>query len=167
MSSSFPLSTPIPFRLRIVTATKSLKLSEAPTPPMFPAPPTAASQIVLRLIRQIEIRARCDRGRWKERVTSLGGMGDSSSLARVNENFQMRTEEPVWIPRSEKTDRGRWRRRVCIESSMTFSCPPSFEIDQVKNKVSSILLTAHIYIYPTLCSMGSILGFHSPDSETT
>jgi len=148
--SSFPLSTPIPFRLVIVTTTKSLKLSEAPTPftsykePLFPAPPTAASQIVLRLIRQIEIRAQCDRGRWKERVSSLGGMGDPSSLARLNENFQMRTEEPLWIPRSEKTskkDRGRWRRRVDIESSMTFSCPPSFEIDQVKNKVSSIRST--------------------------
>src|SRR3984957_2963471 len=137
--SSFPISTPIPFHLLIVTETKPLRLSEAPSPfiaqPLFPEPPNA-SQIDLCLIRHVEIRARHEKLFVKERVTSLGGMGDASVLTALGDNFRIWPEDPEWMPQP-RADRGAWRRRVYFESFMTFSCPPSFNSDTLSSQVSA------------------------------
>jgi hypothetical protein len=141
------MSTPIPFRLLVVTETKPLKLSDAPSPfptnkePLFPAPPASASQIDLHLTRYVDIRARGYHRSYKDRVRSLGGMGDSSTSARLGENLHMRTEEPEWVPQpgeKDEKDRGVWRRKVHIESSMTLSCPPSFSGTTLSNQVCTI-----------------------------
>src|ERR1700722_19257 len=145
--SSFPISTPIPFHLLVVTETKSLRLSQAPSPfttdkePLFPAPPTSASRIDLHLTHHVDIHANPYRLFTKDRISSLGGMGDSSNLARLGEDLHMRTEEPEWVPQTgekDEKDRGVWRRKVHFESSMTFSCPPSFSGDTLSNQVSTI-----------------------------
>jgi len=144
---SFPMSTPIPFRLLVVTETKSLRLSEAPSPfdvdkeHLFPAPPTSASQIDLHLTHHVGIRAHGDHQSSKDRVASLGGMGNSSASVRLDENLHMRTEEPEWVPQAGEKgekDRGVWRRKVHFESSMTFSCPPSFSEETLSNQVCTI-----------------------------
>ena len=145
--SSFPMSTPIPFRLLVVTETKSLRLSEAPSPfdadkePLFPAPPTSASHIDLHLTHHVDVRAKGYHQSSKDRVASLGGMGNSSASVRLDENLHMRTEEPEWVPQAGEKgekDRGVWRRKVHFESSMTFSCPPSFSGATLSNQVCTI-----------------------------
>src|ERR1700722_4869834 len=160
--SSFPMSTPIPFHLLVVTKTKSLRLSEAPSPfttnrkSLFPAPPTSASQIDLHLTCHVDIRAQGSRRYSKNRVASLGGMGNNRPLsARLGENLHMRTAEPEWVPQAgekdeDEKDRGVWRRKVHFESSMMFWCPPSFSGNTLSNQVCTIHLRVLWQQKPTI-----------------
>ncbi|KAJ7772019.1 hypothetical protein DFH07DRAFT_803422 [Mycena maculata] len=123
---SFPIATPIPFTLHIMTETKSVHRSERPEDkhgkPLFPAPPTRSSELTRDLHRQTEVRVRSrtrhvnDTFRLKQGIPSSG---DGQS-AVVN--------EPEWVPQEDK-DRGIWRRTVQLNSTLVFPFAPTFKTE--------------------------------------
>ncbi|KAJ6631461.1 hypothetical protein B0H10DRAFT_2207118 [Mycena sp. CBHHK59/15] len=127
---AFPVATPIPFTLHVVTQTKPLPRSDRPEDkhgmPLFPAPPAMSSNVKLQLRRDTELRVR-GRVRRVEDVFDLrGSLGDVTRVAAV----RMVVDEPTWAPQDTK-DRGIWTRAVHFESALALPYAPTYSTETV------------------------------------
>ncbi|KAJ7099456.1 hypothetical protein B0H15DRAFT_547524 [Mycena belliarum] len=132
---AFPVATPIPFSLHITTETKPVKRSdrpeEKPGKPLFPAPPTASSQLKLGLRRETTVRVR-QRTRELEDTFDLQAIRDirdttekRPASASASVSVPAMVDEPEWVPQDSK-DRGVWKRAVHFNSTLTFPYAPTF-----------------------------------------
>ncbi|KAJ7130334.1 hypothetical protein C8R44DRAFT_613468 [Mycena epipterygia] len=123
--SSFPIATPIPFNLEVETETKLVHRSESPEEKgkqMFPAPPARSSEVKQVIKRTAEIRVQ---GR-TSRVQDTFDLSDSERVSRARTGVQAVVDEPEWIPKEGKEDRGIWKRKVHFNSTLTFPFAPTF-----------------------------------------
>ncbi|KAF7360512.1 Arrestin-N domain-containing protein [Mycena venus] len=143
---SFPIATPIPYDLSIVTETKTLDRSDHPEDkhgkPLFPAPPTQASELSQVLRRKIEYTVR-QRILHEEKRKDTFDLQQSQNLANNTESSVVRrtqpadtqpieptgqvhvvVDEPEWVPKDKK-DRGIWRRSVHFTSTIAFPFAPT------------------------------------------
>jgi hypothetical protein len=132
-----PTNTPIPFQLRVTTRTKPLNREDQPTPraddtkPLFPAPPTAHTGMVMKLDRLISTKADGFSSRFTPNSNprkGLGGLG-VDGVPHLRDTVRVVVDEPVWIPSDpeskKETGVGVWSRTVTFESTFTLSCPPT------------------------------------------
>jgi hypothetical protein len=131
---SYPICTPIPFRLRVTTRTKPVERSDAPVEkgkPLFPAPPRDAAGVELRLDSVAYVEAR-RRGSSIETtvLAALGGLGSAAPRA-AREAVSVTVDEPVWIPvegaSGKSSGKGTWNRNVTFSSSFVLACPPTVQ----------------------------------------
>ncbi|KAF7344476.1 Arrestin-N domain-containing protein [Mycena sanguinolenta] len=123
---SFPIATPIPYSLHIVTETKTIDRTERPEDkhgkPLFPIPPAHSGQLLLNLHRTTQVRVRT-------RTRHIEDTFDLQTVRRLSEppkrrNVEAVVDEPVWVPKDTK-DRGFWRRSVHFNSTLDFPYAPS------------------------------------------
>jgi hypothetical protein len=143
---SYPVGVPIPVSLVVTTRTRPmLKLYGSPDS-LFPAPPVGATGVRLRLNRIVRIRAQTAGAVVEDHVHILGGFGPSTISATTHPVQSTRSvvitrEDPVWLPEDvekivEKNGKGRWQRRTRFESSITFSCTPTMDLDIIVSSVN-------------------------------
>jgi hypothetical protein len=128
---SYPICTPIPYRLRVTTRTKPVnhneKLVDRGTP-LFPAPPRNTAGLDFRLDYIAQVKAR--RHGCSVETTSLASLGGLGSAARraAREAVSMVVDEPLWTPAKGKSGgKGTWTRSVTFSSSFVLTCPPTVE----------------------------------------
>ncbi|KAL6306459.1 hypothetical protein BKA93DRAFT_729648 [Sparassis latifolia] len=124
----FPLFTPIPFSIRIVSISKPMKRENTPEDkPIFPTPPQYPEEIQFELRRSVYVRAHAFDSRLGERAPFASGLTvDSSSL----ESTRL---ENVWIPSDDK-EKGTWKQEVTFSSKFVLRCPPTFQTRILKNE---------------------------------
>ncbi|KAJ7640807.1 hypothetical protein DFH06DRAFT_1000455 [Mycena polygramma] len=138
---SFPVATPVPYSLHVVTETRTMTHSDRPEDkhgkPLFPAPPTQASRLTMRLWRKATIRA----GKETEYVEDsfhLQGtshFGDAKPVTRPHVQYPVVVDQPVWIPNDEKDEkngRGSWRRAVHFSFTLAFPFAPTFSTEIIE-----------------------------------
>ncbi|KAJ7125248.1 hypothetical protein C8R44DRAFT_135090 [Mycena epipterygia] len=130
---SFPITTPIPFNLEVETQTKLVHRSDRPEEKgkqLFPAPPLRSSEVKQVLRRTTEIRAR-RLTRRAEDTFDLQGIRSFGDIERVSRARAMQAvaEEPEWIPKEGKEDRGIWKRKVHFNFTLTFPFAPTFSTE--------------------------------------
>ncbi|KAJ7359077.1 hypothetical protein DFH08DRAFT_1074650 [Mycena albidolilacea] len=141
----FPISTPIPYTLHVVTETKTLDRSDRPEDkhgkPLFPVPPTQPSDLFRRNI-EYTVQGR-GLGLHREKKKDIFNLHRSQALANTTEMKKVRraqtaptqpmepagevhtiTDEPEWIPKDDK-ERGIWRRSVRFTSTLAFPFAPT------------------------------------------
>ncbi|KAJ7125252.1 hypothetical protein C8R44DRAFT_782710 [Mycena epipterygia] len=130
---SFPIATPIPFNLEVETLTKLVHRSDRPEEKgkqLFPAPPALSSEVKQILKRTAEIRVRSKTCYAEDtfdlqhirRLDAIGGFSHARAVQAV-------AEEPEWIPKEGKEDRGIWKRKVHFKSTLTFPFAPTFSTE--------------------------------------
>ncbi|KAJ7820625.1 hypothetical protein B0H13DRAFT_2377749 [Mycena leptocephala] len=126
---SYPIGTPIPFRLQILTETKLVHRSDRPDKngkPLFPAPPTQPSQLkqVLRRVTEIIVRDKTRRQTDTFDLPLTRGLDDVEiQKAKLLCEVQPIVDEPQWIPLDK--DRGIWKRSVTFTPTLLFPFSPS------------------------------------------
>ncbi|KAI0345944.1 hypothetical protein BDW22DRAFT_1389932 [Trametopsis cervina] len=123
----FPILTPIPFTLSVVTMSKKMKQEDAPAnAPVFPAPPSTPQDIDFRIERQVRISAfQHSEVSTEHFVSYVGGMGPEVTDSEA----EFESMDKVWIPSrddDEKEGKGQWKQEVLIRSVLRLSCPPTF-----------------------------------------
>ncbi|KAJ7719131.1 hypothetical protein B0H16DRAFT_1795955 [Mycena metata] len=133
---SYPICTPIPFRLRISTETKLVLRSDCTEKhgkPLFPAPPGASSQLKGTLRRVTEITVR-EHTRHKtdafDLPQTLGLDNDQRKGVKSLWDVQAVVDEPQWIPKDK--DRGIWKRSVLLTPTLLFAIPPSHSTEALE-----------------------------------
>ncbi|PSR70565.1 hypothetical protein PHLCEN_2v13604 [Hermanssonia centrifuga] len=132
----FPILTPIPFTITVVTMTRPMKRSEDTVQkdePIFPAPPRTVQGIEFKLQRNIHIKAMLDEiGSKGVFVAHLGGFDvKARSSDTPTTPVEVEVMDNVWIPAAlgnEKDQRGSWKQEVNFRSSFTLKCPPAFSM---------------------------------------
>ncbi|KAJ7640815.1 hypothetical protein DFH06DRAFT_1215302 [Mycena polygramma] len=135
---SFPVATPVPYTLHVVTETKRMTQAECPEnrhgKPLFPAPPTKASRLTLRLLRKTTIRAEKETGHAEDSFHLQGTPvpGDAKPAAPPH-HVELTVDDPVWIPKDEddKKARGIWRRAVHFNSTLAFPFAPTSNTETI------------------------------------
>ncbi|KAJ7125247.1 hypothetical protein C8R44DRAFT_135092 [Mycena epipterygia] len=130
---SFPITTPIPFNLEVETQTKLVHRSDRPEEKgkqLFPAPPLRSSEVKQVLRRTTEIRAR-GLTRHAEDTFDLQHIRRLDAIERVSRARAVLAvaEEPEWIPKEGKEDRGIWKRKVHFNFTLTFPFAPTFSTE--------------------------------------
>ncbi|KAJ3557999.1 hypothetical protein NM688_g1171 [Phlebia brevispora] len=123
----YPIFTPIPFILEIVTLSKPMKREDVFQGAVFPAPPhSPRTGVELKLVRDVSIKAQHQDGTsFGSLVAYLGGFAhDESAGAEV----QTEIPESIWIPdqAAQKKHLGTFKQAVTFKSSFTFHCAPTF-----------------------------------------
>jgi hypothetical protein len=141
----FPISTPVPYTLHVVTETKTLDRSDRPEDkhgkPLFPVPPTQPSDLFRRNI-EYTVQGR-GLGLHREKKKDIFNLHRSQALANTTEMKKVRraqtaptqpmepagevhtiTDEPEWVPKDDK-ERGIWRRSVRFTSTLAFPFAPT------------------------------------------
>ncbi|KAF7333460.1 Arrestin-N domain-containing protein [Mycena venus] len=133
---SYPINTPIPFRLQISTETKLVHRSDRPEKhgkPLFPAPPTYLSQVKGTLRRVTEIIVR-DKTRHQTNTFDLpltqGLENAEMERVRLLWDTQAVVDEPRWIPRDK--DHGIWKRSALFTPTLIFAIPPSHSTEALE-----------------------------------
>ncbi|TCD61739.1 hypothetical protein EIP91_007988 [Steccherinum ochraceum] len=130
---SYPLFTPIPYILRIVTVTKPQKYKaedQSSSEPMFPAPPTNPSEIDWRVNRHVYIRTGIHSEGREDHYQDLGGMGKGSTGQGVN----VHVNERRWMP-TESDDHdhaGSWLQETTMQGVFVVTFPPGFETEHMR-----------------------------------
>ncbi|KAJ6588694.1 hypothetical protein B0H19DRAFT_1248312 [Mycena capillaripes] len=144
---SFPIATPIPYSLHVVTETKTLDRSDRPEDrdgqPLFPAPPSQSTMLKQELRRSATV---CVRNRMREvndtfDLQGVRSLTDAEPVAHPR--VQVLIDEPVWIPKDEKDEkggRGFWRRAVHFNSTLVFPFAPTFNTETLDWMVIAPLL---------------------------
>ncbi|KAJ7223745.1 hypothetical protein B0H12DRAFT_1150561 [Mycena haematopus] len=145
---SFPILTPIPYTLRIVTETKTLDRSERPEKhgkPLFPVPPTQTSQVLRRKIEYTVLDGSLHEEKRKDTfdLQKSQNLVDNTASSRVRRAQTAHTQpmesspqvdavvdEPEWIPKGEK-DRGIWRRSAHFTSTLAFPFAPTINTETI------------------------------------
>ncbi len=127
----FPIFTPIPFALEIVTVTKPMAQEDTPLEqPIFPAPPTSPRDLELNLVRHVTLRENSWTSYDDDPVNGIGGFSPAPPDDQTlwYEQVQVDAPEKVWLPDlgDEKENRGSWKQQVNFKSSFTLTCPPTF-----------------------------------------
>ncbi|KAF8146937.1 hypothetical protein K438DRAFT_1868299 [Mycena galopus ATCC 62051] len=172
---SFPISTPIPYTLHIVTETKTLDRSNRPEKhgkQLFPWPPTLSSELSQVLRRKIEYTVQ-DGSLHEEKRKDHFDLQKSQDLANNTASSKVRRtqaahtqqvepagevhaviDEPEWIPKDEK-GRGIWRRSVHFMSTLAFPFAPTSDTETL-----DWAYTLHFTVpFP---GMGNDLGLELP-----
>jgi len=119
--NEFPLFTPIPFVIEVVTFSKSMKHGEiSAAKPIWPAPPTTPQEVRFELRRNVHVRTRHLNWQGSQKVTSLGGFNGSAGTVEVS------TQDPEWVPSDTDGSRGKWKQSTSFSSTFTLTCPPTF-----------------------------------------
>ncbi|KAF7344463.1 Arrestin-N domain-containing protein [Mycena sanguinolenta] len=149
---SFPISTPIPYTLHVVTETKTLDRSDRPEKhgkPLFPLPPTQTPELSQVLRRKIEYVVHEKLITHKEKRKDTFDLQKSQSLVDNTASSRVRraqttqtqpmesaqevdavVDEPEWIPKDEK-GRGIWRRSVHFTSTLAFPFAPTASTETI------------------------------------
>ncbi|KAJ7037946.1 hypothetical protein C8F04DRAFT_385901 [Mycena alexandri] len=126
--SFFPIATPIPYSLYIVTETKTLDRSESKNS-LFPTPPTQSSKLTQVLRRTTDYRVRdCDtlfNDNIYETFDLQKAQGLADDTVECTPAVEAVVDEPEWVPRDKK-DRGIWRRSARFTSTITLPFAPTF-----------------------------------------
>jgi hypothetical protein len=155
----FPISTPIPYTLHVVTETKTLDRSDRPEDkhgkPLFPVPPTQSSELTQVFRRKAEYTVR-DGGLHEEKRKDTFDLHTSQALANTTASKKVRRaqntptqpvepagevhtmiDEPEWIPKDDK-GRGIWRRSVRFTSTLAFPFAPTCTTETLQWSVRDI-----------------------------
>ncbi|KAJ6451701.1 hypothetical protein C8R47DRAFT_299037 [Mycena vitilis] len=145
--ASFPVATPIPYTLHIVTETKALDRSDRPEDkhgkPLFPAPPTDSSELTQEIRRKTEYHVKEKWAKHDEKKKETFDLHRGRSLAAAAESARVQAgttaheasteavqavvDEPVWVPQDK--GRGLWRRSVRFNSTLTFPFAPTWSTE--------------------------------------
>jgi hypothetical protein len=143
--AAYPMTTTFPFRLKVTTKTKPMKLSESQDATsvlakgLFPEVPASPSAVTLQLVQMVDVRSKGEKsGISGTVIKNLGGFG-LSPLGAVRTTARTEVDEPQWAPvDAHKDARVVCTRSVVFHSLMSFSCPPSFTTSTITCKVSLI-----------------------------
>ncbi|CAK5281885.1 unnamed protein product [Mycena citricolor] len=129
--AAYPMSSDIPFVLRVETATEPMRKSgEAPLDkrrkPMFPAPPTESGQVGMHLHRRMEIHV--------GRQTSAAE-DDFELDSRPSADTRVVVDEPQWVA-GDRKGRGSWHRAVTFRGSLNLALVPTYSADYLSWKYS-------------------------------
>ncbi|KAF7289327.1 Arrestin-N domain-containing protein [Mycena indigotica] len=126
---SFPIGTPIPLSLIVETDTKPMLRSDAldgpadkKGKPLFPAIPTASSQIPFKLYRWAQVSARRRTRTVEDEFSLLGSLGDPQAVAAVVHTVT----PPEWIPQDDNKGKGIWRRSIRFDSTLSIAYAPTY-----------------------------------------
>ncbi|KAJ6451707.1 hypothetical protein C8R47DRAFT_1229712 [Mycena vitilis] len=135
--ASFPVATPIPYTLHIVTETKPLDRSDRPEDkhgrPLFPAPPTDSSELTQEIRRKTEYTGRSLAAAAENARVQAGTTTHEASTEAV----QAVVDEPAWVPQDK--GRGVWRRSVRFNSTLTFPFAPTWSTETAEWAVSALV----------------------------
>ncbi|KAJ7869107.1 hypothetical protein B0H14DRAFT_3581729 [Mycena olivaceomarginata] len=135
--ASFPIATPIPFCLHIVTETKTLDRTDRPEDkhgkPLFPAPPTLSGQVKQELKRFSQVRVHNRIRHIEDRFDLQGirGLGDVDRAARKRA-VEAVVDEPEWVPKDSNKSSGFWRRSVRFNSTLDFPFAPTSSAESLE-----------------------------------
>ncbi|EIN12606.1 hypothetical protein PUNSTDRAFT_49905 [Punctularia strigosozonata HHB-11173 SS5] len=146
---AFPLGTPIPIKLDIITTTKSYKASEPGDEkdgePMFPAPPMDPTSLKLRVDRETTVNSKEQWTTVKARITDLVcyavGFGPEGKNNVSCNRLRVWQDAPEWIPAPDQSkgqllgrnkERQVCRRASHFETVIELACPPSFKTDTLE-----------------------------------
>ncbi|KAF7344441.1 Arrestin-N domain-containing protein [Mycena sanguinolenta] len=119
---SFPIATPIPCRLHIVTETKTMDRTERPEDkrgkPLFPVPPTESAKLHLKLQRTTHVWA-------SYKLEHVKDTFDIQPVRNSSEDSQQRNVKAEWVPKKDSKDRGFWRRSVDLNTTFDFPFAPT------------------------------------------
>lgn len=147
----FPIHTPIPFTLNIVTVTKPMKMDDTKEgETIFPAPPLHPKELEFELNRLLSIRARAwSRSSSDSGIANLGGFG-SNVDPQFYSQVQVESLDKVWIPsqdaHDEKKHKGQWKQEATFKSSFTITHPPSFQTQTLGLNVRVSYTLTEIYV---------------------
>ncbi|KAJ6495379.1 hypothetical protein C8R45DRAFT_824019 [Mycena sanguinolenta] len=126
---SFPIATSIPYRLHIVTETKTVDKTEHPEDkhgkPLFPIPLTHSTQLQMKLHRTTQVRI-------FERIEDVKDSFDLQSVRPPRKrDVEVFVDEPAWVPTDGSKDRGFWKRSVHFNSTLDFSYAPTTSVESL------------------------------------
>ncbi|KAJ7188820.1 hypothetical protein C8R46DRAFT_877072 [Mycena filopes] len=130
--ASLPRATAFPLKIHIETRTKPMSRTATPfdksNKPLFPAPPTQAADVKLAFQREANILTRRRNGTAKDCIQLRGALTSASVQSTV--------EAPEWVPDSEKSERGVWKRTVRFEAMVSLPFAPTFRTETIECKYS-------------------------------
>jgi hypothetical protein len=163
--ASFPIATPIPFCLHIVTETKTLDRTDRPEDkhgkPLFPAPPTLSGQVQQELLRFSQVRVHNRMRHVEDRFDLQGirGLGDVERVVRKR-GVEAVADEPEWVPKDANKSSGFWRRSVRFNSTLDFPFAPTSSAESLEWNVRD---EAPVFVSATLtCPSQYALQFTIP-----
>ncbi|KAJ6495372.1 hypothetical protein C8R45DRAFT_1133893 [Mycena sanguinolenta] len=119
---SFPSAASIPYRLHIMTETKTVDRTERPEnkhgKPLFPVPPTQSAKLQLKLWQMTQIRA-------SEKTEHVKETFNLQLPPPHTRNVNAVVDEPEWVPKNNSEDRGFWRRSIHFNSTLNFPFAPT------------------------------------------
>ena len=138
---AFPVLTPIPFNLNVVTVTKMMKFDEhKEDDEIFPEPPRDPKKYELKLTYKVWVH--CENHEHtssEDDVGFLGGLGESKDPHSAD-GLQVFPAKKTWIPsqdpHDEKHHKGQWKQEIMFKSSFVLNCPPSFKVEIMNVEVS-------------------------------
>ncbi|GJE88447.1 hypothetical protein PsYK624_045300 [Phanerochaete sordida] len=131
---AFPVLTPIPLTLNVVTVSKTMKADEhKEDEEIFPEPPQNPKKYELKMESKIWVKAQGHtNGSSDHTVGYLAGFGESDD-PHFSDAVQVQGLRKTWIPshdsHDEKKHKGQWKQEVTFRSSFVLNCPPSFSTD--------------------------------------
>jgi hypothetical protein len=129
---AFPVLTPIPFTVNVVTISKTMKKDDVEEGErIFPAPPLHCQDVHFRMECDIFIKAKqCNSSSSDRLVAYLGGLGPNLH-PQAYEGVRVEPHDKIWLPSSdshdEKKQKGQWKQEVTLRSSFILSCAPTFQ----------------------------------------
>lgn len=153
----FPLLTPIPVTLNVVTVTKTMKFDDhKEDDEIFPEPPRDPKKYELKMESKIWIKSEGNTDSSDRTVGLLGGLGESDD-PHFSDGLQVQPAQKVWIPsqdaHDEKKHKGQWRQEVTFKSTFILNCPSSFKMDTMSVEVSTPCAAALGGFADVLCSI--------------
>jgi hypothetical protein len=144
---SYPIGTPIPYRLRVTTRTRLVERSHVPddgNKSLFPALPTDPARLELWLFNYLHVKAQGRNSDFVRRtIGGLGGLGAAASRT-ASDAVRVAVDEPKWTPAEGEGDtcsgKGTWTRSVTFSSSLRFPCPPTITTSVLSCDVRSTRL---------------------------
>lgn len=132
---AYPVLTPIPFTLSVVTMTKTMKFDDhKEEETIFPEPSHDPKKYELKLEAKVWTKAKSQTNNGTSNTGVFGGLGDCN-YPRFYENIQVEPVQKVWIPspeHGEKAQKGRWKQEVLFRSSFLLRCAPSFSAETLR-----------------------------------
>lgn len=128
---AFPVFTPIPFTLNIVTVSKPMRREDIPQgEPIFPAPPLTPKGVTFKLERSVFVQVHAWRSDGNQStVGHLGGLSPEPAPPHFYDAVRTEGLEKVWVPElgDEKKQKGTWKQEVNFLSNFQLACPPTFK----------------------------------------
>lgn len=121
---SFPFSTPLPFRMRIMTRTKDMKYADVGAlttkgKEVFPAPPITPTSVILRLDKRIHIDS--------ETYTQIAPVTEhGTNLIPQDSHFTVFEPEWITISKRDGEELGQLQRVVELNTVIAFTSSPTF-----------------------------------------
>ncbi|KAH8082834.1 hypothetical protein BXZ70DRAFT_588429 [Cristinia sonorae] len=133
--ATFPLFTPIPYILRVITLTKPQKRDEEDERDenLYPAPPKTPSEATLRLMRLANIRPGLLHSfTSNDELDHLGGLGEGTGPKP-----SVHVNEKKWMPKGTKE--GSWLQESTLQGAFVLTRPPGFQEDLMSVSYSLFL----------------------------